>query len=79
MEGSVQAAVSSFSSNKRAMLDREVMLHFRDVATRKHTIASPCFTMADDGNVQRSREGQKIRAWTYIPGRSRPALFDFAL
>ena len=34
VEGSVQAAVSSFSSNKRAMLDREVMLHFRDTATR---------------------------------------------
>jgi hypothetical protein len=40
VEGSVQAAVSSFDSAKRAMLDREVMLHFRDTSTRKSVMDS---------------------------------------
>ena len=40
VEGSVQAAVSSFGSGKRAMLDREVMLHFRDMSTRKSVMGS---------------------------------------
>ena len=40
VEGSVQAAVSSFDSAKRAMLDREVILHFRDTSTRKSVMDS---------------------------------------
>jgi hypothetical protein len=40
VEGSVQAAVSSFDSGQRAMLDREVMLHFRDTSTRKSVMDS---------------------------------------
>jgi hypothetical protein len=38
VEGSVQAAVSSFGSSKRVMLDREVMLHFRNIATKKRVM-----------------------------------------
>jgi hypothetical protein len=39
-EGSVQAAVSSFGSARRPMLDREVMLHFRDTATKARIMGS---------------------------------------
>jgi len=38
-EGAVQAAASVFSSNKRIMVDREVALHFKDVATKKRIFA----------------------------------------
>lgn len=37
VEGSVQAAVSSFDSENRVMLDREVLLHFRDTPTKNRT------------------------------------------
>jgi hypothetical protein len=37
VEGAVQAAVSSFDSDNRVMLDREVLLHFRDTPT-KHRV-----------------------------------------
>jgi hypothetical protein len=35
VEEAVQAAVSSFDSDKRVMLDREVLLHFRDTPTKE--------------------------------------------
>ncbi len=40
VEGAVQAAVSSFGSGKRVMLDREVLLHFRDTPTKKRVMDS---------------------------------------
>jgi hypothetical protein len=36
----VQAAVSSFDSANRVMLDREVLLHFRDTATKRRVMDS---------------------------------------
>jgi hypothetical protein len=42
VEGAVQAAVSSFGSGKRIMLDREVLLHFRDTPTKKRVMDSVC-------------------------------------
>ena len=42
IEGAVQAAVSSFGSGKRIMLDREVLLHFRDTPTKKRVMDSIC-------------------------------------
>jgi hypothetical protein len=42
VEGAVQAAVSSFSSDKRVMLDREVQLHFRDTATKIRVMGDVC-------------------------------------
>jgi hypothetical protein len=42
VEGAVQAAVSSFDSDKRVMLDREVQLHFRDTPTKRRVMASVC-------------------------------------
>jgi len=38
VEGAVQAAVSSFDSANRVMLDREVLLHFRDAPTRQRVM-----------------------------------------
>ena len=38
VEGAVQAAVSSFDSDNRVMLDREVLLHFRDTPTKKRVM-----------------------------------------
>ena len=40
VEGAVQAAVSSFDSANRVMLDREVLLHFRDTATKRRVMDS---------------------------------------
>jgi hypothetical protein len=40
VEGSVQAAVSSFDSENRVMLDREVLLHFRDTPTKSRVMDS---------------------------------------
>jgi hypothetical protein len=38
VEGAVQAAVSSFDSANRVMLDREVLLHFRDTPTKQRVM-----------------------------------------
>jgi hypothetical protein len=38
VEGAVQAAVSSFGSADRIMLDREVLLHFRDTPTKRRVM-----------------------------------------
>jgi len=38
-EGAVQAAASVFSSRDRVMVDREVALHFKDIATKKRIFA----------------------------------------
>lgn len=40
VEGAVQAAVSSFDSANRVMLDREVLLHFRDTPTKQRVMDS---------------------------------------
>jgi hypothetical protein len=40
VEGAVQAAVSSFDSASRVMLDREVLLHFRDTPTKQRVMDS---------------------------------------
>jgi hypothetical protein len=40
VEGAVQAAVSSFDSANRVMLDREVLLHFRDTPTEPRVMDS---------------------------------------
>lgn len=40
VEGAVQAAVSSFDSPDRVMLDREVLLHFRDTPTKRRVMES---------------------------------------
>jgi hypothetical protein len=40
VEGAVQAAISSFDSEDRAMLDREVLLHFCDVSTKNRVMES---------------------------------------
>jgi hypothetical protein len=40
VEGAVQAAVSSFDSDNRVMLDREVLLHFRDTPTKQRVMDS---------------------------------------
>ena len=38
IEGAVQAAVSSFGSANRVMLDREVLLHFRETPTKQRVM-----------------------------------------
>jgi hypothetical protein len=38
VEGAVQAAVSSFASDRLVMLDREVQLHFRDMPTKQRVL-----------------------------------------
>jgi hypothetical protein len=42
IDGAVQAAVSSFGSDKRVTLDREVLLHFRDTPTKERVMDSVC-------------------------------------
>jgi hypothetical protein len=40
VEGAVQAAISSFDSEDHVMLDREVLLHFRDTSTKNRVMES---------------------------------------
>jgi hypothetical protein len=42
VEGAVQAAVSTFGSDKRVMLDYEVQLHFRDTPTKGRVMGKVC-------------------------------------